>query len=1132
MALVAYTDPQGVFGRHEENVQRHLAQLRSLHWRPLLPEDGTQPLDTTIRTIPVLDLHLRPEGSERLRQHQIPGLSNVPLVQIFVVETASLDIFRESLRPIGRNWFANNVQVRDDPGFVVVHAVSPQDSPKLARAIWQRLNAEFGEANCVQVNVATPGGAGWTALQHVVAEQLLAAFGRRVRQLQTEIRKLRTTQDMPGWNFGVFFAVHESLASAYVSLGLVDDAFRVYEYLETVVGEQPTEIWAQRPQLASHAGSGIGHELSPLDATTHRQALVDLVLAQRASYFDVFQGLLARKVDLLMRMAAQQDSDSLANSFVGQSIALVVERLPVLQKQLESSVGPARALAWLRRAVNKFFARVTNAHSPRIAGGKADLVLIERDYLQGLCALRGWVIPGVFNDVPLDLKDEIKQSDTAEESNTAEELGVEDEDCPASFEEFEAEFFRLSRTAIQYFASASMHRAVLRLTAQLLLIKFHQNRFEECWEIYTGHPQLLAGHSQPTTTVFEAVLACARALGKHQACIDLSWRVLDLPSAPMPLIKTAVAEIEHADPPTSGERPLANWFTPKLAPYLRGDANGYFLELELQPTRPAHQFLAFDRTVLHAVHTDPVLHTRHEIVFEAAKPGKLYTSWFAEGNLAITGLELWHRKMRFVHPFTDTVVAMRPLTTSFTAEAALARQHSMHKRNIELALSSPVPVRRARVNFQPVDPQLQLLLDQVRGVEKLADFEAATITVPVLVDAEFPLLRVKISIDYDCGTGARKYEFYEQLDFGLAVSVDFQESFRQPPKILTQFLVKPFGPEPIAFSHAELGSSQNYQVSALDSGHYDHEMVAYSNAPVSYVFSITRWPDGADSEARADSGADSGAVTKISDSPHMQFSLRYRRLLWECRHILYERCLASLDDGLNGYKLMLRAVLDRLEPHIDLAEYVLGRKVTFDPTVLRTVVDTVFEHMDPTDAARVSDKLLAASEEPALPADWDFKSLDSTMLLNVPDPDAEVVHYLSLQIDGGTPRGGQYRVGETIAATLRIDSITFQAPEMLQMREFEYELDRLSEGWSYSGRVKGCFTGHTAVRESLSLVPNRSGELFLPNVIVKPLRATDASEGSPSSFSSDLDEQQVVVSEHANNRLLIVPDTNMLAITF
>ncbi|KAF3931143.1 hypothetical protein ABW20_dc0109740 [Dactylellina cionopaga] len=178
---------------------------------------------------------------------------------------------------------------------------------------------------------------------------ILTSFDLRVQQYEDDILARSNQQHLPGWNYCTFFVLKEGLAGAFESVGLVEDAWAIYQELAVagesiIVGEEAGreggktflgwsgEVvktlveegrrWhthqANRLKSSSQAslsvpgtpppsdfgetGDGDFNDASILSST--RKPYRELILSNNISVFDFLSYCFARQASLLLRLAA------------------------------------------------------------------------------------------------------------------------------------------------------------------------------------------------------------------------------------------------------------------------------------------------------------------------------------------------------------------------------------------------------------------------------------------------------------------------------------------------------------------------------------------------------------------------------------------------------------------------------------------------------------------------------------------------------------------------------------------------------------------------------------------------------------------------------------------------------------
>ncbi|GMM49991.1 hypothetical protein DASB73_009490 [Starmerella bacillaris] len=1050
-AVVAYTDPQGIFTKYESLLDQYLGLLVYLHWQPsvniTIGPTGNG-IGTAVRTIPSLKLTFVPEKDKTMPYHQIPGLNPLPLMQILVFEVTSTDIYRHKLRQIGKEWFSKHVDIREPTGHAVVLIHTAKDSDKAVKSIWTRMINEFDEDVCLQLNPEVTQD--WMQLRQLIQKQILIAFDQRVVQLNSEARKLNLTMDVPGWNFGQLYAVYESLAWAYESLNLFEDALSIYDSLHQMIIARSKETWDAESKTMD---SGFICE---------KTEVVDLMLSQNASYFDVLRHIIARKINMLVETAIsrKQQKDtvvSLADKSVNDSIELALNHLPSLVESLKSTSSDTVALKWSYMASKELFKLTSNVGSS-LCRGKGSILLVQRDALQSLGCLKGWRVPGIFNDAEI--------ADLSEEDKKDIDFGI------ATYDEFVEEFRNLTLQSIKLFKEAQLLRTVNRLSEQLVLMYYAEDDTKNCWKTLSSIDIFEFHQYRPVTKIFEIALSCCEKQNLEESLLDLAYGILKVDTS-KEIRERALHFLNKYSDLKVNKNLLSTWLQPSLVPYVMATDKGYFIKLVLSGSLDLH----FDSIVVHARSANRYQRdVDMNLEFSSNGSMELYSSKFIEGEIFILGMEAKLKKQVFTHDFKGIRMYMKPLSSSFYASLKLSTDSSMPHRRIELCLRSPVEIEHAKVKLTPS----ALTLDQ-DSFEVSRFVEQKLYTNAVDIDSN----EIGVEIWYD---DDRYYTFNTNLNFNLCVSVDFQEHFRKPPYVYLQFLVQPVNNIPIIFCGCEVSDSKYGLVQDLSKGYVEDEMMAFKDSPVSYLFKLN--------------------TSEQAEEKECTLKLHYRTATDEISSTLLRLFPQNL---LETYEPSIKSICNQLSLTANISFYVFKKSIVLDNTRAVAIIEAEFYGMN----TEVKDELLkiitdfdgnAEHERPDT-----YTDINSSISLTIPNPEADFVHYISLELND--PHS-QYVVGEAIDATLVIDTL-----QMVDMEyKFSYELDRLSDGWSYTGRSRGVFT-ENKVSEQITLIPNRSGELLLPNVVIRPLHSTQ-------------NTLPICVASHTNTKVLVVPEVNMLAITF
>lgn len=158
----------------------------------------------------------------------------------------------------------------------------------------------------------------WQDLISKFKTLILMSFDARVAQYEEDIREKDAQRTLPGWNFCTFFALKEGLARGFESVGLVEDAFAIYDELsagldaairdssDATLADNRSSIRERLDQtLQDSPDSGSLTDLGNLlhkplnrDELDYREAIV----SSKISLFDFQTYIFSRQKALLLRL--------------------------------------------------------------------------------------------------------------------------------------------------------------------------------------------------------------------------------------------------------------------------------------------------------------------------------------------------------------------------------------------------------------------------------------------------------------------------------------------------------------------------------------------------------------------------------------------------------------------------------------------------------------------------------------------------------------------------------------------------------------------------------------------------------------------------------------------------------------
>lgn len=1052
---VAYADPVGVFPEFQEEFRSYL-HLTNLHWNP-----GDRPL----RTIPRLDVDIVPLDNDRL-QHQLLGLSDTPFVQIMFVEAETADFYRGKLRNVITRWQKQIAHLRDPTGWLVVHYVNKGRTR--SKSVWTKLCADFNSHVAqIYLDIEHPQERRemWARFIAVFKAEILSTFSLRVSAYEEEVRKLQSTRDVVGWNFGTLFVMKEGLARSFEKLNFLEDAFQSYVELERMAEVDFFEN--KEPRTI---------EYSMLESDYHDMA--QDVLEQKSSLFDFYRYIYSRETVLLIFISELSSTASIANQNMVKCVKRALLYIPKLANILaQQGICSQKILEWEYRAACDIY-QVLLVFAKNIANGRGELLLLQRDTLRALADVRGWHIKGVYHEIELEEENSFDILPTAVLTTEA---------------EFVEKYFELTHAAIEAFQASGAHRSVNALLAQLALIEYAQENYSNCWDLLESMPSLYTSDEfgALSADLHSIAVICAKKLGKVEHILRLSWSLLQLDTglSDSQAAKSVLDIQEYADLEET-EVSLEKWFDFQIHPFLRGDKD-YFLEVELRK-KTVRPFLAFDTCAVTASVLGDHGPVTRNIVFKSASFDtqqhitlRCKTRVFVDGTVILQKLTLRCKKQLLVKELPRTLVRMLPLDTCLHAEINLSKILTTKVRHLELQISSPEAIT-AEVSINSLDG-LELQKEKQKDTG-LKNFKHALVTIPAVLSPENLRAGIRVIIKYD---GDGWFEFVQEIDLSLLVLIQVQEFYRHE-KIINHFVVDCNGRNPVMITQAQLKGSKWFSV---ERGTVTEEFTAFDRAPVSYVFVMTRedLEDDAQNETQPNEG--------------ILLSVTHRLARWECEELIF-RAL-TLDGVIRQYSSVVRHILRSFE--FDQIEYTTTQLCKVDQQLLEDQLSTRLKYIDPQHLSLLKKAVRALPEALPRPPDANFENVDVILEVGVPDPDVDIVSYVSLSLE---PRE-LYVVGEPIKADLTITTDSRWSRRSIDPSlSFNFEIDRNCDGWTFMGVSRGKF--QKEVHRELTLIPYKAGKLFLPTVQLQTAKGLT---------------MEVVV-QQASQWVQVIPLVNKLTITF
>lgn len=988
-------------------------------------------------------------------QHQVLGFMELPLVQILLIDASKAD-YKPLLRPLAHDWRRQMLHSREPAGYIVVHYAPKGTSGR--HSGWSKIIHDFPDhAVQLYLNTEQDSNSQWFSFLEQLRNEVTSAFEARVELYEAEISRLQEIREVVGWNFGALFTAKEGLASCMEQMGLFNEAYNLYCQLDKIT----------EPQFFLEKDVDLETDPFSID----REWTLDAALTQKLSLFEYTRYLISRQLILLLCMAQSSNVASIAAITRAKAVRQGIICLPRLLNFLpaDARIQYGWQLKWVRE-LNKLGAKEPNL--------LAELTLLERDAIQGLALTCGLPVPGIFNDVGLDSSEDSSASGLRPSEGN---VTVSVDPQVATEKDLINVFISLTEKAIARFKQSGNQRSILRLTAQIIFVYYALERYQICFDMLEAQN---AGPSpaylESSFRLLEIHAKCASEIGRTDRVLRLSWEILSARTIEPALTNWCIENIAELADNVPGQISLEKWFSYSIVPYIRGIDGDYHIEVDLKPKRRALISL-LDRGELTASVESDLGSSKRRIKFTCCDFNSLNCRFkanqFVQGRVRLLSISLFIKKQRLAETLKDIFVVMKPLTNCLYAKLQPMNKFTTKKRWLKLTVKAPAGRQISSATANITGQNLEILHDQMNDEELKEAFSEASATFPVLYNPENPIVSVRIALECQ---GGYTYEFSTELDFGLQVLVQMQDLFRRGNTVYSHFFVEPMKiGSPVALCGASLKEGECVGNTAIE------EHIAFNKSPVSYVFRLN-------------------SERKILKN---QLRLVHRPLIDEIRTNIWGALEPRIfaDDIASQYSLLIEDFV-RLLP-LDAVTYATQGRPFVDLAAVNSTLGDQFQDIEQSHVSRIFDIVHDVLSAP-IEGRQDYTAVTLELEVEVPEPEADIIFYVSLDI----PEHAHYLVGQAISAALKID-ILHRSQTNLDNNKFEYSLDNV-DGWYFSGRTQGCFTG--SFTENITLIPYRPGSLLLPEV----------------SINMPKDIPTEVVPEYTAQRVFVVPEVNKLAVSF
>ncbi len=487
---IGYYDPHGLRSAVIPRLNV-LFPLTNLHWKAKEPAD-LSPDDTPtskqssrpLRAITSLSVDLEEQKIEETSQqmHQIPGISSDPYVQLLFINCIDFDSYRNAVRPLIKDWLHKTVTSKRDPtGWLIIHyvpkGVKIKETTKFKMGLTEKIQYDFHN-HCVTLNETVT-----ESIKNILItrlkEELLNSFGERVSLYETEVLKLETKMDVPGWNFGRFFAMKEALASAFQNMSLYDDTLIQFDKLEDIfkkVINKPKSKNSDSTIVSFFTKIGFDHVPMNFIKQENISDLRKSILRNDVTLFEFKCFMFYCQVTALKNMAivSASSSPSISAIHISDLLFRLIHFLTDINMFLKcSNKDPLMILDWNFILIDEFLvstaAILPELTTPEIAKARGELLLMTRTSLLSIADQFKWYIPGHVIDVPIRPKS----------AKTPYEIKSELLYSYLSSEELlHSAFRRITGLALDEFRTAGLTRIVNSLIVDLALLDHKEGDYK------------------------------------------------------------------------------------------------------------------------------------------------------------------------------------------------------------------------------------------------------------------------------------------------------------------------------------------------------------------------------------------------------------------------------------------------------------------------------------------------------------------------------------------------------------------------------------------------------------------------------------------------------------------------------
>lgn len=807
--VIAYFDPFNVYDELKTELHSNLP-LVNLHWNhPLRP----------LRSIAQLDVEFVKETTQvaAAPKHQMLGLFSAPYLKIVFFKCDDTDTYRSSVRPIIKEWLANNVNAERDPTqWILVHYIPPGakvfSGNRFKYGVFDKVKVDFNTGSkkdrCIQLRsdylTEIERLEAWKEFATRVKESVLEAFSSRVDLYLEEIKNLEARKHILGWNYGKFFVMKEALALAFEKMNLFEDALLLYDELEEAFGQI-----SRQNTVTFFSSVGFENLPRPLLELQKDTQMRHSILSNDISLFDFHCYLFSRQAFLLLCIAKGSSSASISALKVGELFLRLRSFLTEINSLLMSNKKHIQAIAeWTFNVAQEFQQATSWIDSglvQEVSEGRGELHLLCRKSLETIAATKDWFIEGVLTEVSLDdAGSEIVEPDYKIENETlASSLKTSDA--------FYAEYKHITEAALTEFDLSDRVRTKNRLSSQLALLAFQLKNYKEAASLLESIPSLYSrqGWTLISTSLLLVYIDCLKKLNRQEEVLIHSLDILSRSEHLSPgQASEYIKIVQSLSETVSFTSTLDNYFTISIDPRLESNGSDIYY-MQITVNSPLKQSFTFDSATLTMRNlndsTDILSFKVNQDNTITVSPGhnvfRFETKKFVQAKFKMTGIFFTKGRLAFTKSYTEStpiVVQLYPTPQNFHAKFAIPTTLNLSDRRLGLRIfSGSNTITTGKVSFKSVTPGLKLMsmraesespntkIIVLEGKPPIISFndmsssDTFMISVPYVIDYEITHIRLKAFIEYTTGNGDQFSHTVDQsLEISLALSVNVQDFYK------------------------------------------------------------------------------------------------------------------------------------------------------------------------------------------------------------------------------------------------------------------------------------------------------------------------------------------------------------------